>query len=160
MKKTKNNWEQGVYKLTKPEKYIGNKNPIVRSSYEKKFFVWAEQNKNVVRWGSEIIQIPYVMPDNSKHMYITDAYVEIIDKNGNIRKFIVEIKPHGQGPTRDRKGMLKLPKPPKNRTAKALKNYLYKKYMFEKNTRKWQAAQIFCKKNNLEFIVLTEKDLL
>ena len=50
---------QGTYKPMNPEKYIGNKDPYYRSSWEKKAMVYFDSNSNVLAWGSETIAIPY-----------------------------------------------------------------------------------------------------
>jgi hypothetical protein len=38
---------QGIFKPKNPKKFIG-KIAIFRSSYERKFFIWADQNPNVL----------------------------------------------------------------------------------------------------------------
>ena len=65
---------------------------------------YCDKNKNVVRYSSEEIVIPYVSPrDNKVHRYFPDFYVELITDSG-IRKMIIEIKPDSQTrPPRNRK---------------------------------------------------------
>ena len=51
------------------------------------------------------------------------------------------------------------PKQPKRLTKKAQENYIKAFETFQINTSKWNSAREFCSKNNLEFIILTEKEL-
>jgi hypothetical protein len=45
---------QGYYTPKNPAKYVGDKSTIYyRSSWEKKFMVWADSNPNVIHWNSE-----------------------------------------------------------------------------------------------------------
>lgn len=134
-----------------PNKYIGDiTNIIYRSSWEFHFLSYCDKNKNVVRYSSEEIVIPYVSPkDNRVHRYFPDFYVELITDSG-IRKMIIEIKPDSQT------------RPPKNRKCNTKKQSirLFEDHItFEVNKAKWLAAEEFCKKQNIEFRVLTEKEL-
>lgn len=124
------------------------------------FFNWAETNKNVIRWCSECVKIPYAWPDGSIHQYYTDAYVEMLTNDGTIQKFLVEIKPVGKGPVKDKNGVIHTPKPPKRKTAKAMKNYINEMQNYQKNVNKWKAAQAFCQKKGWKFIVLTTQDFI
>jgi hypothetical protein len=144
---------QGVYKLQNPEKYAGNKAPIYRSSWEAKFDRFLDMNKNVVKWISEPSQmvIPYVLPDGSTHSYIPDYYVEMKLLDGSIRKFIVEVKPSKQSPFHSPP-----PKPPKKQTSKSMSNYRAALKTYTINKFKWLAAQEWCKKRGIRFIVYTE----
>ena len=54
MKKDKR-YRQGVFRPNNIEKYIGKGHPVYRSSWELKFFRWADLNENVLAWGSENI---------------------------------------------------------------------------------------------------------
>jgi len=144
-------YHQGKFTPRNPEKYIGDiKNIIYRSSWEFHFLSYCDKNKNVVRYSSEEIVIPYVSPrDNKVHRYFPDFYVELITDSG-IRKMIIEIKPDSQT------------RPPRNRKCKTKKQSvrLLEDHMtFEVNRAKWAAAKEFCDKQNIEFRVLTEKEL-
>lgn len=150
---------QGIYKITKPEKYIGTQNPTYRSSWEKVAFCHCEFNTNVIKWSSESIKIPYCWADGSRHNYIPDLYVEMITNDNTIQKFIVEIKPWGQGPSANKAGEVKpRPQRPKNNNPKALKRYINEMVTYDKNERKWQAAQAFCQSNNIKFLILSDED--
>jgi len=155
-------WMQSIYQfkdMQNAKKYLGTKPPICRSSWERRFCSWCDLNNKVLMWGSERVKIPYIW-QGKPHTYYTDFFVILIDNNNNIRKFIIEIKPHGQGPFANKKGQISRPREPKNRTVKALKRYLYEVQRWEKNAAKWAAAQSYCAHHNLEFIILSEEDLL
>jgi len=152
-------WYQGVYKVINKEKYIGSTSPIFRSSWELRLMNWLDQNQKVLRWCSECIKIPYINTmDGKQHIYYPDAYIELIDKSGKLKKFIAEIKPAEQGPVRTKTGVY-VPQPPKNKNKKAMARYLREVNTYQKNTCKWQAAKGFCNRNGLEFVVLTKEDL-
>jgi len=147
----------GKYDLKRPDKYIGSQAPIYRSSWEAQAFRFCEMNANVLKWGSEIIKIPYCWPDGSVHKYIPDLYIEmLVDKT--IKRFIVEIKPHGQGPFANRAGEVKIPQRPKNNNPRALKRYITEMITYKKNESKWIAAQAYCNANNMQFIILSDED--
>jgi len=151
MKKTKNGWYQGIYHVVNKNKYMGDTLPVIRSSYEARFFTWLDKNEKVKRWGSEIIKIPYSFAIDEKiHNYIPDVYAEIEDKNGNIKKYLIEIKPKTQ---------CFPPKQPKNKNQKAHRRYLMEAEMFIKNQNKWAFADKWCKSNGIIFTVITEDDL-
>lgn len=134
-----------------PNKYIGDiTNIIYRSSWEFHFLSYCDKNKNIVRYSSEEIMIPYVSPkDNRVHRYFPDFYIELITDSG-IRKMIIEIKPDSQ---------TRAPKSRKCNTNKQRIRLLEDHITFEVNKAKWLAAEEFCKKQNIEFRVLTEKEL-
>ena len=53
---------------------------IYRSSYERKFICWLENNNAVKHWGSECIKIPYFyVRDGKTHSYYPDYFVEMED---------------------------------------------------------------------------------
>lgn len=152
-------WHQGIFS-PKFSKKVLNENAIYfRSSYELRMMNYLDLNDNVIRWGSEVIVIPYVNEvDGKKHRYVTDFYAEI--KQGSIiKKYIIEVKPMNQCEQLNEKGELILPRPPKKKTAKALQNYLNKCNTIRKNHSKWSYAREFCKRNGLEWLVITECDL-
>lgn len=131
-----------------PDKYLGDGNNIwLRSSWERKFAVWADRNPAVLNWGSEEIIIPYLSPvDGKMHRYFPDFAMTVKTRSGGVRKFIVEIKPYSQSvmPVKGNK---------KNKT------FLNEAATYTVNQAKWQAAEMFCKKSGIEFVVLTERDL-
>ena len=62
---------KGHFKPKNPTKYIGNPIHIMyRSLWERKFMVFCDSTKSVVRWGSEEVVIPYFSPIDKKfHRY-------------------------------------------------------------------------------------------
>jgi len=141
-------YKQGVFKPIHPKKYTGTTPILYRSSYELKFMRWADSNSNVISWGSESVIVPYISPKDGKlHRYFVDNNVTIKNKNGNLKKYLIEIKPYKQT------------QPPKTKNRKNKKSLLYEQYTFAVNQAKWEAATAWAKKHDYEFIILTEKDL-
>lgn len=131
-----------------PQKYIGDPtNIIMRSSWETQFALWCDKNPSVIRWNSEETVVPYVCPtDNRWHRYFIDFKIEIRDKNGAIKTYLVEIKPDKQ---------TKPPVIPSRKT----KRFLLEAATYVKNEAKWKAATRFAKDRGWEFIILTEHHL-
>ena len=117
-----------------------NKPIIYRSSYEKKVIMWLETNKNVERWSSESVCIPYNIPGDSKtHYYWPDYLVQLTDKT----IILVEVKPLSQ---------TKAPSKVYDKNSTVYNTYI-------KNYYKWKAAKEFCEKNNFLFKIITEKTI-
>lgn len=137
-----------MYSPKFPEKYKGNKHNIVyRSNYELVAFRFFDLNPNVVEWSSEETIIPYANPLTGRtSRYFVDVYAKMKDKNGEVRKYLIEIKPHSQT----------LPPVQKNRKTKSL---IYQQAEYVKNQAKWKAASEWCNKKNMTFVILTEKHL-
>ena len=142
------NTMMGLFIPKYPEKYIGDVNRIIyRSSWEFDYMKILDLDERVIQWSSEPFGIPYVKPtDNKVHKYYPDFYVVYKDKNGNLKKKIVEIKPDKE--TR-----------PPSRVGKSKKQQLYEIVTWEINTAKWKAAKKLCEEQGLEFEILTEKRL-
>jgi len=136
------------YKPSYPQKYIGDSNNIVcRSSWERKFCYWCDLNENIIAWGSEEIRIKYYDPVKQKvRTYFPDFIIKVKEQSGEIKKYIIEIKPQKQTVE---------PKP----RARTTKSYLYEVYTYATNQAKWRAAEEFCKDNMIGFRILTENDL-
>lgn len=137
-------FHQGIYR---PSDKCLNGECVFRSGLELKFMRWCDSNPNVIEWGSECITIPYYDPVKKKNRkYFVDNYVKI--REGDvIRKYLVEIKPHKQ--------TIK----PVSTRGKSKKNLLYESLQWETNSQKWESARKFAKKNGMEFIIITEKEL-
>ncbi len=139
---------QGFFTPKNPSKYIGNHKPRFLSSYELKFMRWADKNPNVLKWGSENISIPYVSPlDRKMHFYMVDNFVLFKTKDGKEVKYLIEIKPEKQT------------RPPVTKNRKNKRHVLYEQVMFAKNTSKWNAAREWCRRNDCQFVILTEQHL-
>ena len=109
--------------------------------------VYCDLNENILEWGSEEIVLPYRSPiDNKIHRYYPDFYIKVKERNGRIKKYIIEIK---------QKKQCVEPKVQKKKT----KSYIYEVYEFARNQAKWKAAREFCADRMWEFKVLTEDEL-
>ena len=143
--------KHGEYIVKNRDKYIGTKMPKYRSSWEERWCYWFDHNNNVIKWGFEMLTIPYFYQvDKKTHRYITDFYAEIKDNKGEIRKYVIEVKPYQQ---------TLLPKAPKNQNKKAQNRYLTEMTTFVKNKNKWDSAIAYCEKKGLRFMILTEKSM-
>ena len=81
-----------------PKKYKGNPNNIIcRSSWERKFCRWCDLNESILEWGSEEFSIPYISPvDNRIHRYFPDFIIKVKESTGQVKTYIVEVKPKKQ----------------------------------------------------------------
>ena len=139
---------KGKFRPSEPKKYKGDPTNIVyRSLWELKFMRYCDSNKNVVKWSSEEIVIPYKSPlDNRFHRYFPDFYLKYKDVEGKMIEKVIEIKPAAQ---------VKEPKIQKRKT----KKYVTEVVNYAKNQAKWMAAEEFCKDRRWKFQILTEKEL-
>lgn len=109
---------------------------------------FCDETDEILAWSSEELIIPYTSPlDNKKHRYFTDLCVWCRQKDGKVRRIVIEIKPHEQ-----------TIKPVKRPTEKdqafveRVKTYLV-------NQAKWKTAQMFCESEDSTFVIWTEKQL-
>lgn len=139
---------KGKYQPKNPQKYRGNVNNIIyRSLWERKFLVYCDTSENIIEYASEEIALPYRSPiDNKIHKYYPDFYIKVRESNGEIKKYIIEIKPKKQTIE---------PIPQKKKT----KGYIYEVYEYARNQAKWKAAIEYCKDRQWEFKIFTETDL-
>ena len=139
---------KGKFQPSYPQKYKGDPtNIIYRSLWERKFMVYCDKNKNILEWGSEEIALPYRSPiDNRIHRYFPDFYIKVRETSGQIKKYIIEIKPKKQTVE---------PKVQKKKT----KGYIFEVVEYAKNQAKWEAAKEWCLDRGYEFKVLTENEL-
>jgi hypothetical protein len=152
VKPTKNSgFNQGYFNPHNPQKYVGPSPIIYRSSWERKFMIWCDSNEKVLMWSSEPIQIEYhSRQDNKKHNYFPDFYMKVLQADGKIKEFLVEIKPSAQ---------IQKPEPPKTKSKKAVDSYRFLAEQYVKNMDKYTAAKAYCLNRNWNFIVLTEKSI-
>lgn len=139
---------KGKYSPSFPKKYKGDPTNIVyRSLWERKFMRYCDLNENILEWGSEEIALPYRSPlDGRIHRYFPDFYIKVRESTGQIKKYIIEIKPQKQTIE---------PKVQKRKT----KSYIYEVTEWARNQAKWKAAQEYCEDRNWEFKILTENEL-
>ncbi len=139
---------KGKYKVRCPYKYKGDPTKVIyRSLWELKFMKYCDSNINILEWGSEEMYVWYRSPvDNRPHRYFPDFYIKAKESNGQIKKYIIEVKPMKQTAP---------PAKPKRQT----KGYLREAFEYAKNQAKWKAANEWCIDRVFEFKVLTEKEL-
>jgi hypothetical protein len=142
---------KGIFHPQHPEKYVGDATKIVwRSLMERRLMDYLDKTPSILNWASEECTVPYVSPlDNRIHLYYPDFVIKRI-VNGEAQNTMIEVKPSRECVP---------PTPPKKKTEKAQKRFLRECITYSKNQAKWEAAKIFCKKNNLDFLVITEKSL-
>jgi hypothetical protein len=142
-------YHQGRFHPKNPEKYKGDSNNIIyRSSWELKFMQYCDRNKNVLEYASEEFFIPYFDPTTNKvRRYFPDFIIKVKDKDGNIKKYLIEVKPKRQTLV------------PKETKGKRKKTYINEVLTYNKNLAKWKAAQEWCADRLIEFKIITEDEL-
>jgi len=133
---------QGIFTPKNPEKYVGNRLPYCRSSWETTFCMFCDNNPAVQQWSSEPVKIPYRDPLTGKQtVYVPDFLISYVDRYQKKHVEMVEIKPANQ--------MIK---------ERVGKNP-YNQAQFVKNQAKWAAATQFCNQQGIKFRVINEMDL-
>ena len=142
------NYTQGIFRCKNTDKYKGKLPCVYRSSLELKVMRWFDNNSNVLTWGSESVVIPYQSPlDGRVHRYFVDFVVALKERDGNIKKLLIEIKPYKQ---------TLRPEATRN---KKVKTMIYEQTEWAKNQAKWSAAEQYAIKNNFKFLILTERHI-
>jgi hypothetical protein len=118
---------------TNPEKYAGDaSNIIMRSSWETRFANWCDKNPSIIKWSSEETVVPYICPtDNKYHRYFIDFKIQVQQKDGLLKTYLIEVKPAKQTI------------PP----------------VFPGKRTKWHAADQYAKDRGYIFKIITEKEL-
>lgn len=130
------------FTLKHPEKYIGTKTPIYRSSWEWTVMQMCDNNAHIQKWASEAIKIPYRDPLTGRQtVYVPDFFVNFVDKDGKQHAELWEIKPLNQSVL--------------EKTGRSKTN----REQYVKNSAKWEAAIHFCKNHNIRFRVINESDI-
>jgi hypothetical protein len=139
----------GKFKPKNYKKYRGDPTKIFyRSLWERRFMVYCDNNEKIIEWGSEEIIIPYRSPlDKKVHRYFPDFYIKYVNKDKQVVREIIEVKPKKQ---------LNPPKEPKRRTQR----YLNEVTTYMVNQAKFKAAQEYCDDRKLGFRILTEDHLV
>ena len=135
--------KKSQYYPSYPKKYKGNPNNIIcRSNWERKFCQWCDNNENILEWGSEELWIPYKSPvDRRVHRYFPDFIIKVKESTGQVKPYIVEVKPKKQT------------KPPTSKSSP----FDVKTYAI--NEAKWKAAKEFCDDRRIGFKIITEEEL-
>jgi len=157
-------WAQGEYLPENKGKYVfaNGKNPYYRSSWERRVFVWADNNSSVVKWSSEPFAIEYQdLSDKDRivRRYFPDVLAVVKGTDGKVVKYLIEIKPKNQCPQYAPDGKLMLPPQPKKKSGKAMSNWHGKVKTIVQNHCKWMAARNWCRKNGYVFKVITEDNV-
>ena len=138
----------GKYKVHNKEKYVADLQEVTyRSSWELKYMKYLDRQPNVLEWASENVIIPYYNPIEKKtRRYFVDFYVKSQNPEGEIKKYIIEVKPASQC------------KPPKRKKRISIK-YKNDLRTYIRNQSKWKTARKWAEKRGMEFVILTEKEL-
>lgn len=133
-----------------PEKYAGDASKIMfRSSWEVTVMKFLDSSVAVMKWGSEELAIPYLKPvidpvtgraSAKVANYYPDFVVVYRDKNGTVKKEILEVKPAKEASLDKAKSS-------------------YDKLALAVNISKWRAAEEFATRNGMTFRVITENSL-
>ena len=76
-----NNFQQGIYEVRNPRKYVGKHRPKYRSGWELKFMRMCDSHPNILAWASESHRIPYRNPVTGKNTnYVPDFFIVYEDK--------------------------------------------------------------------------------
>ena len=133
---------QGRFEMKNPDKYVGKKIPLSRSSWEFVFMRMLDEHQGVINWASESIQIPYRDPLSGRQtIYVPDFFIVYQDKNGNKHAEVVEVKPASQT-LREKVG-----------------KSAYNQEQYVKNMAKWEAANAWCKQQGVRFRVINEDEI-
>lgn len=143
-------FHQGKYAVKNKDKYVGDlANVVYRSGWEKKVFIMLDTNNNILKWGAELLPIPYYSKvDQKNRRYFPDVFVKYKDKKGGIITDVIEIKP------------FKETQPPKKSGGKnAKKRYLTECVTYQRNQDKWESCNAWCKKQGFNFRLMTENEI-
>jgi len=145
--------KSGFYEPVYPDKWIitesfdtKGKGIKYRSSWELKFMKFADFNPEVLKVNSEGVVIPYMNPVKNKMSRYYMDFMILTKKE----TFLVEVKPLAQ---------VQAPIQPRSKTEKSLKNYYKAIETYAVNQAKWKAAKEFAEKNNMKFMIITEREL-
>ena len=88
---------QGKYTVVNPDKYVGNRQPTYRSSWEWQFMRFCDSNPNIIKWASEAVSIPYKDPFTGRQtIYVPDFFIQYADAKGKMQVELIEVKPQNQ----------------------------------------------------------------
>lgn len=142
------NTNHTTYVPKNPKKYGGEYPIIARSQWEAAFMQYCDINPSILLWGSEPVAVPYFDPIKKKNRrYYPDFLIRVRDKAGKEKTYMVEIKPY------------KEVVPPKVTKKKSESSKIYESATYITNIAKWKSAEDYCKKHNMTFRILTEKEL-
>jgi hypothetical protein len=130
------------YNIKNPEKYIGTKKPLYRSSWEMTFMMFCDNNPAIEQWASEPMRIPYKDPLTGKStVYVPDFLISYVDKNQKKHVELIEIKP-------------------KNQTMiEHVGKNIFNQTQYVKNQAKWSSANAYCKNLGIKFRIISASDI-
>lgn len=135
-------YAQGKYQIQNPSKYVGNKQPTYRSSWEFVFMQFLDNNPSVLQWASEAVHVNYRNPLTGKNtIYVPDFLMVYVDANGKQHAEVIEVKPTKET------SLQEAGKSPRAQAAAIL------------NMAKWEAARQWCRAKGLTFRVVTENQI-
>ena len=131
----------GTYTVANTSKYVGNKPPFYRSSWELAFMRMCDAHPNILKWASENVKIPYQNPATGRYAnYVPDFMIQYRDKNGVEHVELIEIKPSNQTTMENaRTG--------RNQMATVI------------NAAKWTTAQERCERKGIKYKVINEDQI-
>ena len=131
----------GKYEVVNTDKFVGNRNPTYRSSWELAFMRMCDSHPNIKKWASENVKIPYRSPvDGKYHNYFPDFMVQYTDKDGKQHVELIEIKPANQTTLENARS-----------TGQKVQTAI--------NAAKWTAAQEWCSRKGIRFKVINEDQI-
>jgi hypothetical protein len=135
-------YAHGIFQPKNPQKYVGNKSPTYRSSWEFVFMQFCDNNPAVLQWASEAIRVNYRNPlTNKSTIYVPDFFMVYVDANGKQHAEVIEVKPT------------------KETTLEAAGRSTRAQAAAIVNMAKWEAARAWCKQQGLTFRVVTEQEI-
>lgn len=135
-------FSQGPYNIKNPQKYIGSSPPYCRSSWERTFCMFCDNNESIKKWASEPVKIPYRNPLTGKNtVYLPDFLISYVDKDMKEHTELIEIKPMNQA------------------LKERISKHHFNQAQYLRNLAKWEAATQWCQERGIKFRVITENDL-
>lgn len=150
-------YHQGMYRVQDRARCI-NKTSMVeyKSMLELVFLKKVEKKKIFKRWGIETFIIPYKLMGKTRR-YFMDFYLEIENKDGSLRRILVETKDDRNIESYQlykTKGI----SPKQGR--KSASNYKYEIEQFMMNVAKWEATERFVQNHpGFEFYIWGKSDI-
>jgi hypothetical protein len=131
-------YSQGKFQIQNPDKYVGNKTPTYRSSWEFVFMQFCDNNPSIINWASEAVRINYRNPLTGKNtIYVPDFLITYQDAGGSQRAELVEVKPKKETTLEGAKSI-------RDQASAIL------------NMAKWEAARAWARAHGMTFRVVTE----
>jgi hypothetical protein len=134
-------YAQGKFQMKFPDKYVGNKTPTYRSSWEFVFMQFCDNNPAILQWASEAIHVNYRNPLTGKAtIYVPDFLIIYNDKSGAKHAEVIEVKPKKEITLENAKSV-------RDQAAVIV------------NMAKWEAARKWCQQQGLKFRIVSEDDI-